>query len=216
MIIFYAVGFAEIVKWLAEAVFKWDFDEDGLCIKDEHNGSEKKKTYGWMNVLLIFGFFLAGGFIPLRESLLPKQVPEVTRAEICGHIDQVVEKGIYSNYRQSISEFCSSAKTKAIAGYAFYPRFFYTGEGYYTRPQDTRYGIQDYSRMVFRVIGQQSALVHIKTDRKDVPIQNKAIVYVLQRGEFREGAQLVVIINEEPSIVISSSILAGDDEFSFD
>lgn len=92
-------------------------------------------------------------------------------------------------------------------GYGVYPRFFDEGKGKYDRPCDPKFGIQDYSRLVFRIIGKPNWSGYIETNRKDIKFSNGALVYVLAQDISNTGTECVLVSGEETELIISRTIL---------
>lgn len=97
-----------------------------------------------------------------------------------------------------------------MKGYAFYPRYFSAGEGYYSRTYDPWFGRQDYSRLVFRLVGVKNAKIYIKTEMEAARIPNGSIVFLVGREKANSEAQFVLIDGPEPELIISSSLLEGE------
>ncbi|MCD6356901.1 MAG: hypothetical protein J7L66_06395, partial [Anaerolineaceae bacterium] len=167
-----------------------------------------------INGIFVICFFIAGGFIPLREILLPKMYTSYDREQVCKQIAEFVDNSEYSRYSDEISSFCASEGTRVFNGYGFYPRFFDEGEGYYERSYDPFFGNQDYARLVFRVIGQLNGTIYIKTDNAGVRFKDGELVYALVPEKRKAGARLVIIASEEPTILIASPILLGEETFT--
>ena len=107
--------------------------------------------------------------------------------------------------------FCMSKDTRALEGFGFYPRYFKSGEGYYDRSYDPWFGKQDYSRLVFRLVGKQNVKAYIKTGFENIHFPNGSIVYVVGRDKNKFEAQFVLIEGPQPELVISSSLLEGQE-----
>lgn len=97
---------------------------------------------------LILVLFL-GAFLPITESIFPQKYPLIAQGEIIKQIGQMPESGEI-----------------AIYGRAIYPRYYGAGEG---EPGTAKlgYGKSKEARLVFFVVGSESALVIFEL--KDVP-----------------------------------------------
>jgi len=156
-------------------------------------------------------FLIAGGFIPIREQLLPHLLPEYSRDEVCERIDTALNDQGLTQISEDFLPFCLSENVRALKGYGIYPRFFKSGEGYYDRDYDPWFGRQAYDRLVFRVIGTRKAKVYIKTNMGEMRFPNGEIVYVVGREKNKFEAQFVLIDGAEEELIISSSILEGNE-----
>jgi len=152
---------------------------------------------------------MIGAVIPLRENFLPKLIPAFSKEAICQKIEQSFEESDHSNQTESFLKFCNSVQSRAYYGIGIYPRYFLAGEGYYERKNDPWFGNQDYSRLVFRVIGKNNKKVFIKTNIKDIEFENGASVYVVD-GNDSKGSMVVLIDSENPQLIISSDINKND------
>ena len=204
---FYALGLVELLKAFFQAAFKWDLKtlaSDWAAYPAE----SVTKALAWHGYL-IYGmlFLFIGGFIPLREAIFPSSVPEYDREDVCSAFISAAEFSQTPQIADDVAAYCDEERTGALIGYGVYPRFFDEGEGYYGRPTDLRFGKQDYSRLVFRLIGKANSSVFIRTDREDLEFPNGALVYVLFQDMNETGAAYVLIAGQEPEIIISSTIL---------
>ena len=152
-------------------------------------------------------FLFIGGFIPLREAIVPSSVPEYDRKDVCSAFISAAESSQAPQIADDVAAYCEEKRTGALMGYGVYPRFFDEGEGYYGRSHDLRFGKQDYSRLVFRIIGKANSSVWIRTNRDDLEFRNGALVYVLDQDMNDNGAAYVLIMGEEPELIISNTIL---------
>jgi len=216
ILVFFVIGILECVIWALDKIFGRDWRIDIELLIKKSAGVIFPKSNLFRNVGLGLMFFVASAFIPLRESLLPPLYPQFSRADACTEIEDLVADSPYSDLMESIAEFCAADDTIVLKGFGFYPRFFDEGEGYYDRSYDHYFGKQDYSRIVFRIAGQQNGKVYIKTDESDIRFKNGGLVYVLGRDEPKFEAQMVIVSMEDPQFIISGSILAGDEVFSLE
>jgi len=203
---FYALGLVELINILFHAVFKWNLKtlaSDWAAYPTESD----IKSLTWRSYL-IYGvlFLFTGGFIPLREALVPSLVPEYDREDVCTAFITAAESSQTPQIADDIAVYCEDERTGALMGYGVYPRFFDEGEGYFDRPHDYFFGKQDYSHLVFRLIGKEVSSVFIKTDREDLKFPNGALVYVLAQDMNKTGAAFVLVAGEEPELIISSTI----------
>jgi len=216
ILVFFAIGVLECIIWALEKIFNRDLWVDGELLIKKSAGVINSKPNAIRIVGLGLMFFLASAFIPLRESLLPPLYPQFNRVDVCTEIEGLVAGSPYSDLTESIAEFCAADDTILLKGFGFYPRFFDEGEGYYDRSHDHYFGKQDYSRIVFRIAGQQNGKVYIKTNDSNIRFKNGALVYVLGRDKPIFEAQMVIIGAEDPQFIIPVSILAGDETFSLE
>jgi hypothetical protein len=158
---------------------------------------------------LIYGllFLFIGGFIPLREAIFPSLVQDYDRKDVCSVIISAVESSQTPQLADDVAAYCEDERTGALMGFGVYPRFFDEEEGYYNRPTDLRFGRQDYSRLVFRLIGKANSSVFIRTDREGLVFRNGALVYVLAQDLNETGAAYVLVAGEKPEFIISNTIL---------
>ncbi len=204
---FYALGLVELITVFFHAAFKWDLK---TLVSDwaAYPVGSVIKSLAWRSYL-IYGllFLFIGGFIPLREALIPSLVPEYDHEDVCSAFITAAESSRTPQIADDIAAYCEDERTNALLGYGVYPRFFDEGEGYYNRPADLRFGKQDYSRLVFRLIGKENSSVFIRTNRDDLKFPNGALVYVLAQDMNKTGAAYVLVAGEEPELIISETIL---------
>jgi hypothetical protein len=206
---FFALGIVEILLVVFRKIAKFDFSLTNPWLSD-YPEIPKRNTNGIIQHIG-FGllFLFAGAFIPIREHLVPSLLPDYSREEVCGRIDDALRDYDLEDINKDFMPFCSSENVRAIKGYGIYPRFFKFGEGYYDRDYDPWFGRQDYDRLVFRLIGTSKAKVYIKTGMEDVRFPNGEIVFVVGRDKNKFEAQFVLIDSTEPTLIISSSLLDG-------
>lgn len=114
---------------------------------------------------------------------------------------------------EEVLAFCQADTTRVYKGFGFYPRFFKENEGYYSRSYDPFFGRQDYARLVFRLVGDRNGKIYIKTDDPVIPFHDGDVVYALAFDQPKADAQLVIIGQEDPFILFSEPILAGEQTF---
>jgi hypothetical protein len=175
---------------------------------DQSTEFPQKKCSGFLNVCFGFLFFIISAFIPLRESLFPPLYPDYNRLSGCAEIKTLIKESVFLEKEEQIIDFCESDETVLLKGYGFYPRIFDKGEGYYDRPHDLRFGIQDFSRLIFRSIGKPNTSVFIKTDREKLTFPNGALVYTLYQDMKEDGADYVLVAGDTIELIISKNILS--------
>jgi len=206
---FFAIGLVESVKWILIRKLGWNLDTHlaGLIQYPVKSSESHRSWIFYAKFGLIF--IMIGAVIPLRENFLPKLIPAFSKEAICQKIEQSFEESDHSNQTESFLKFCNSVQSRAYYGIGIYPRYFLAGEGYYERKNDPWFGNQDYSRLVFRVIGKNNKKVFIKTNIKDIEFENGASVYVVD-GNDSKGSMVVLIDSENPQLIISSDINKND------
>ena len=204
---FYALGIVELITAFFYTAFRWDLKAlvPGWAAYPVESDT---KPLTWRSYL-IYGmlFLFIGGFIPLREALIPSLVPEYDREDVCTAFISAAESSQTPQIADDVAVFCEDERTSALMGYGVYPRFFDEGEGYYDRPTDLRFGRQEYSRLVFRLIGEVNYSGFIKTNRKDLEFPNGALVYVLAQDMKETGVGYVLVAGKEPELIISSALI---------
>jgi hypothetical protein len=207
--VFFAIGIVETLLVGFRKIASFDFLITNPWISEYPEISTKdKKGISWYTSFALI-FLFSGGFIPIREHLIPRLLPEYSREEVCGRIDEALKDHDLIEISEDFLPFCLSENVRALKGYGISPRFFKSGEGYYDRDYDPWFGRQDYDRLVFRLIGTQKAKVYIKTIMDDVHFPNGEIVYAVGRDKNKFEAQFVLVDSAEPTLIISSSILEG-------
>jgi hypothetical protein len=204
---FYTLGLVELITAFFQAAFKWDIKTLASDWAAYPTESVTRSLTG--RGYLIYGllFLFIGGFIPLRDAVFPSLVPEYAREDICSAFISAAESGQVSQFADDVAAYCEDGRTGVLMGFGVYPRFFDEGEGYYSRPTDLRFGKQDYSRLVFRLIGKVNSSVFIRTNKDDLRFPNGALVYVLAQDMKKTGAGYVLVAGEKPELIISSTIL---------
>ena len=126
------------------------------------------------------------------------------------------EDSDHKNQTASFLKFCNSDQSLAYYGVGIYPRYFLAGEGFYDREDDPWFGNQEYSRLVFRVIGENNEKVFIKTNIKNLEFENGDPVYVVDGNNAMKGSMVVFIDSKNPQLIISSDINENNyDRFEF-
>jgi hypothetical protein len=211
--IFFISGVVEIIGWCFSKIpgFQpsinlpyWYIPDNSLLFEGTIRGK-----------VIISGllFFLACGFIPLRETLFPKYIPEYEKYTVCDEVSSYILGSEYQEWDEKMTEFCKSGTASVYKGFGFYPRFFDEGEGYYDRSRDKFYGEQDYSRLVFRIVGELNGKIYIKTEKPATGFSDGDLVYAIVENENRVGAHVVVIPGARPEVIIASDILSGERPF---
>ena len=204
---FYALGLVELITAFFQVAFRWDLRalaSDWLAYPTE----SVTKSLTWRGYL-IYGLLLLfiGGFIPLREAIFPSLVPDYDRKDVCSVIISAVESSQTPQLADDVAAYCEDERTSALMGYGVYPRFFDEGEGYFNRPGNYYFSVQDYPRFGFRLIGKVNSFVFIRTDGEDLKFPNGALVYVLAQDMNKTGAEYVLVAGEEPVLIISKILL---------
>ena len=204
---FYGLGLVELITAFFQSAFRWDLKmlaSDWAAYPTE----SVTKSLTWRGYF-IYGLLLLfiGGFIPLREVIFPSLVPEYDREDVCSAFMSAAESSRTPQFADDVAAYCEDERTSALMGYGVYPRFFVAGEGYFDRPGNYFFGIQGYSRLVFRLIGKVNSSVFIKSNREDLEFPNGALVYVLTQDMNETGAEYVLVAGEEPELIISTSLL---------
>ena len=214
---FYAYGFLEVIMWLFGRLAHWDLAGRMPWllreIRPAPTTSFKWSTYALSGLLFIF----IGGFIPMRENLLPSLVPQYSSDEVCQTIHAaLLEDDDYADLSEDFMAFCQAEETQTLKGVGIYPRVFDENDGYYQRSYDPWFGEQEFVRLTFRVIGNPNEKVYIKTDEESVRFPNGTQVLVVGRQNDKFEAQFVLIEADKPELIISSDVLSGDDLLTLD
>ena len=197
----------ELITAFFKTAFNWELKKlaSELAAYPEDTSSKSLTWRGY----LIYGLFflLIGGFIPLRELIFPSLAPKYERRDVCEAIITAVESSQTPQLADDVADYCHDKSTRARMGYGVYPRFFDKGEGYFDRPGNYYFGIQDYPRFGFRLIGEPNSFVFIRTDKGDLKFPNGALVYLLVQDPKIEGAGYILVVGEDPELIISTLIL---------
>ena len=207
-IAFFSFGLLECLRWITGRLVGWNgFGEDDWMTVYQPQVETGKAS--WKS-LVVCGlvFFLAGGFIPLRENLLPPDYPEYTREEVCARIQSALVGSEWENQSDELDQFCMREDVLAYKGMGVYPRFFKADSGFYKRTYDPYFGEQDYGRLVFRTVGNPNSKVYIKTDDENIRFKDGTDVYVVGEDQTKFEARIVLIDGDQPQIIVST----GDEE----
>ena len=98
---------------------------------------------------------------------------------------------------------------RAAEGKLLYPRYFRRKHGFYERPDDIFYGIQDFSRLTFRILGSslKKYYIPILWD-SDQALTDGMQTVVLSNGEDQAQA-IVVVFPEHPELSIVSGNISS-------
>ena len=207
ILLFYTLGVTELVCVFFQFTVGWNI-KTLAPIWTEFTEIGGAKHNFWKKILFSgLIMILVGGFIPLREILFKRSVQTINREEICSLFISKAESVLTPEKKEKLDLYCKNESTVAYMGHGIYPRLFKEGEGYYDRPEDARFGIQDYSRLVFRLIGQPNWSGYIKTNREDINFPNGAYVLVLDQDLNEGGADYVLVAEEEMDLIISEPTL---------
>lgn len=207
----YAFGLVEVVSWLLQRFLGWDLAGRIPWLLVETRPAPEK-ALSWPNYVLPgLLFFLVGAFVPAREKLLPVNFPQETSEQVCQKINNALLESDYAYMSDDFMDFCRAEETLAFTGIGIYPRYFDEGEGYYQRSYDPFFGEQDYARLTFRSIGEFNKKVYIKTDEASIRFTNGAQVWFVGRNTKRLEAQFVLIADDDPELLISEQVIAGED-----
>ena len=200
--LFFMVGTVEVIAWLM-----------GRCMGEETAdhfarwGSQALNEKLWLSgtqKAIISGvvFLLASSFIPLRELALPASYPQFDKKAACQEIADYVALSEYSQLTDQVLGVCIKEETAVYKGYGFYPRFFKEGEGIYDRETDPFFGQQAFSRLVFRIAGQENGKIFIRTENTQIGFRDGDLVYALVSGSNSEGADVVVFPTADFQVAI--------------
>jgi hypothetical protein len=209
MLIFFVIGWIEVIGQLLRLVFRRRF-----ALRDSAPDTPPAgRPHFALDLLAGAAFFVFCAFIPLREDLLPDTYPPYEPQAVCAEIGAIVERAESGFSPQEIEDFCRAESTRVFKGFGFFPRFFKENEGYYSRSYDQYFGKQDYARLVFRLVGGRNGKIYIKTQQADIAFRDGDVVYVLVFERPKADAQLLIIGADEPVIVFSDPILEGKETF---
>jgi hypothetical protein len=166
--------------------------------------------------ITIYGalFLVLGGFIPLREALFPMNVPVFSREEICSNIHDGIQNSMYSEEFEEFKSYCLESNIRIYYGIGVYPRYFKNDEGYFDRSDNLHFGVQEFSRLVFRVVGPRNTTALFRTDYPEISFPNGSIVFIVGKKEKINGYQFLYIPGQQPEIIFSEPLLSGSDPIS--
>lgn len=201
---FFAFGMIDLLRLLCAHWLGWN----GFGQSDWLTGNDvpiKQESLAWKPAA-VYGllFFLAGAAVGIRASLIPADYPKYTREEVCAAIQTALAGSEWEEQSAELNEFCLREDTLAFEGIGVYPRFFKEGTGFYKRTYDPFFGIQDYSRLVFRTVGEPNGKVYIKTDIEDIHFRNGTPVYVVGVKKVKFEARVILIEGKKPQLIVSS------------
>lgn len=146
MLVYYAMGWVEILNWLRILL--------GADGKDWGERSTDLRTgrTGWLRSMFSGLLFLAVGSFPLVVDVaFPRVYPEQSEIELLKELDRsgiLIQSGL--NF-ETLAEFAAAEDAWVARGRALYPRFYLQDQGEaenYTR-------IRPYPRLTFSLIGTQ-------------------------------------------------------------
>ena len=207
----YAFGVVEAISWLLQRLFNWDLAGCSPWLMVETQPAPEKGLTWPKYVLSGLLFFSIGAFIPARENLLPMIAPQATVDQVCERINIALIENDYAYMSDDFMDFCQSDETLSLTGIGIYPRYFAVDEGYYDREEDPWFGLQDYAHLTFRSVGTTSRKVYIKTDEASIRFKNGAQVWFVGRIQDKFEAQFVLIEGEDPELLVSEQVIAGED-----
>jgi hypothetical protein len=210
----FALGLVEFIGWIFRKFAGWNISAKASRLVD-YPVSDLKPYHGYA-FFISFGllFLLIGAAIPLREYLLPSFMPEYTKYQVCQTIEKKINSSDFASFSSDFSDFCMSDRTRTLYGFGIYPRYFKSGEGFYNRSYDPWFGEQPYARLVFRIIGTENGKVYIKSDNEMPRFPNGALVYAVGIDKAKFEAQVVLVEGKQPELIISSTILSGQQSFA--
>ncbi|MDK2979828.1 MAG: hypothetical protein PWQ55_175 [Chloroflexota bacterium] len=202
-IAFYAFGLIEILRYGMSMLFG-EFDSASSGYLTRYDPQPKSGVLNWCT-LVAFGlvFLFTGSAIPLREVLFPVGYPDYTRTEVCDAFQSALVGSPWEERQAELQDFCMQENVLAYEGVGVSPRFFKAGSGFYKRNYDPFFGNQDYGRLVFRTVGVPNTKVYIKTDHEDIRFPDGTLVYVMGEDQRKFEARAVLIMAEEPQLIVS-------------
>ena len=210
ILIFFVAGLIEIIDALIRPILQRNFSYD----MEEAFESDQSKHALVSDLFAGMAFILLCAFIPLREGLLPPTYPLYDIQAVCMEIRDIVSEDSSEVSADEVYDFCQADTTRVFKGYGFYPRFFKKSEGYYNRSYDPFFGRQNYSRLVFRLVGGRNSKIYIKTGLSDIRFRDGDLVYTLVFERPKADAQLVIVGEENPVVIFSYPILMGEQTFA--
>ena len=211
---FFALGLAEVIHLFFTHITS-QARSPGYSYWVNLPESDPQSGISWRNLgLYSVLFLLSGGFISIREALLPVTAPSFSREEICTSVDQAIQHTAYSDRFQGFEDYCLDTNTRVYAGIGIYPRYFKSGEGYYDRSENLHFGIQEFNRLVFRIIGEKNTAVFFRTDHPDIEFPNGSTVFVVGRKDFNLSYQFLLLPGNDPEVIFSEPLLSGLDSIN--
>lgn len=147
VLVYYAMGWVEILGWLRILLGV----EDEGC-KSRQIVPNSNKT-DWLRLAFVaFTFLLAGSFPLVVDVAFPRIYPEQSEIELLQELDRAGVLNRSGLIFEELAQFSSSEDAWVVRGRALYPRFYLQDQGEaenYTR-------IRPYPRLTFSLIGAQS------------------------------------------------------------
>lgn len=171
-----------------------------------HANEEKKSSGPWIKSwMAMIPFIFIGSLVPMR-TLFPVNDPQNPVNAICEKIDQSLEEEELGAVKAQIMDFCLDPEAIVDEGILLYPRYFRRGYGYYHRPNDLFYGIQDFSRLTFRVLGESVRRYYLPlTWNSDARIPNGSYAIILTDHTRSPEALVLVLPDYQNLYFISDS-----------
>ncbi len=176
----------------------------GLSNKEEISGDLNIKK----NIFILLLFLFIGSLIPLRE-LFPVNHRTREKSEICSNLGELINKDEFNKIEESAMTFCNDDSSIAVEGNVIHPRFFRRGYGFYDRKNDVFFGEQEFSRLTFRVLSEDSRLMYIRindlSEGKYLP--NGAHAIILAKKDELPRAQFLILTDVENNFIYSDEFM---------
>jgi len=208
------------VDWLIYPVFIlgfWHFFESlhilpiiGSNIDGAPSFSRSSRNFSPFrkNTMIVLCFLIMGSIIPLR-GLFPDTYVSRNKSEICADIGIFItgEKNIA--VRDKALSLCNDASSTVIEGDVIHPRYFHKGYGFYDRPDDLFFGVQDFSRLVFRVLDSKGRrmFIPIKELKESFTIPNGTRSIILAESGEQHQASILIRMDAKNKFIFADGFL---------
>jgi hypothetical protein len=191
---YYCLGWLQFVLWLGMLI--------GIRLNlfatqiDEYSSADLQARVKcpWQRLVAWGAFFVfAGALLPLSEVIFPKKYPEMSKDQV---LSLTVETGSLSEDQKEISSLKNLLKDErsiALVGEAFYPRFYYSGQGQ-PASYSSAYGYRQYNRLGFVHVGWRysEVLLPLAEPPAYFPDANEVIVIGCREKDYI-SAYLVIV-----------------------
>jgi len=150
---YYCLGWLQLICWLGMLV--------GIRLNlfanqvDEHRSvnQQARVKCSWQRLVAWGAFFaFAGALLPLSEVVFPKKFPEMSKDQVLSLAAETESLNEDQKEISALKNLLKDERSIALVGEAFYPRFYYSGQGQ-PASYSSAYGYRQYNRLGFVHVG---------------------------------------------------------------
>jgi hypothetical protein len=202
---YYCLGWLQLVVWVCTLV--------GIRLNlfanqvDEHQSINQpaRVKWPWQRLVAWGAFFVfAGALLPLSEVVFPKKYPEMSKDQVLSLAAETESLNEDQKEISALKNLLKDERSIALVGEAFYPRFYYSGQGQ-PASYSSAYGYRQYNRLGFVHVGWRYSEVLLPLAEPPAYFPDASEVIVIGCREKDYISAYLVIVKGKKEVVYRRS-----------